>query len=187
MSFHFVLKGMRLTTEHILLLISATGEFIYLYFGIFAATAAFNREKLELIMGHAHNTTQEITNQKIFVAENALTFVMNSIDIAQIAIQTFALMIATSNLTFNWNVNDPQRVKHYITEVLYYLCVCNGAKWVTDSFIEGHYLRSSEAKILVFGDTTWTGITQTTYPLVLFYRFHSVHMTLKVIDKINNE
>mgnify|MGYP001795627435 CR=1 FL=1 len=138
---------MRLTTEHILLLISATGEFIYLYFGILAATAAFNREKLELIMGHAHNTTQEITNQKIFVAENALIFVMNSIDIAQIAIQTFALVIATSNLPFNWNdVNDPQRVKHYITEVLYYLCVCNGAKWVTDSFIEGHYLRSKRSK-----------------------------------------
>mgnify|MGYP001791810859 FL=1 len=178
-------KNIDLTTEQILLLISATGEFAYLFFGLLAATAAFNPDKLDnMILNAANNTTTYKLK-----AENALTFVTNTVDITQISIQSFALILATASANFRWNTESSEYVKakYIITEILYYLCVCNAAKWVTDSFIEGHYLRSSEAKILVFGETTWKAITQATYPLVLFYRFHSVHMVLKVIDKINKD
>lgn len=173
---------MKLGTEHILLLISATGQFVYLYFGVLAAATAFNGNNLHKMVEHADKNTTEGE----LLAENALNIVMDSVDIAQVGTQTFALIIATMGLPFVWHGGDPQRYKHILKELLYFLCVCNAAKWITDSFIEGHYLKSSEAKILVFGETTWTAITQTTYPLVLFYRFHSVHMVLKVIDKINS-
>lgn len=179
------LQGIKLSTNHYLLLISATGEFIYLYFGIVAATTAFNKEILDKIEEHAQAQTNETRSE--LVAENALNFVTNSMDVVQIAVQTSALILATMGKTFNWRTEDAGKAKHILSEVLYYLCVCNAAKWITDSFIEGVYLKSSEAKILVFGETAWTAITQTSYPLVLFYRFHSVHMILKIIDNINSQ
>lgn len=168
-----------------LLLISATGEFIYLFFGLLAATSAFNKEKLDEMIHNAPNTT----HPEKFQAESALTFVTNTLDITQISMQTFVLILTTAPGPLRWcsETTRSKRMKYIITEILYYLSVCNAAKWVTDSFVEGHYLRLSEAKILVFGKSTWTAITQATYPLVLFYRFHSVHMILKVIDKINSE
>ena len=74
-------KNIDLTTEQILLLISATGEFVYLFFGLLAATAAFNPDKLDdMIINAANNTTTYKLK-----AENALTFVTNTVDITQIS------------------------------------------------------------------------------------------------------
>lgn len=122
------------------------------------------------------------------VAENALSFVIHSIDILQIATQTYILIVATTKNDFDWGaINSTVLSRRIAKEILYYLCICNATIWITNSFIEGHYKRAQDARILVFGKTGWTGIAQSTYPLALFYRYHSVHMCMKVIDKVKRK
>lgn len=152
-----------------------------------ASTAGFNSDKLETMVEMESNITEHyIPLSKDALSEISwLTFFINIIDILQIAIQTFILILAESNQgnRIAWRVGG-KRKKHWFKEILWYLCVCNFSKWVTDSFIEGHFLQISEAKDLVFGAKVWTAITQSAYPLVLFYRFHSVHMIIGVIGVI---
>ena len=166
---------------------AATGEFIYLYFGLLSSTAGFGPDMLDAMV----ELEQQVSHPKLREDKETLlqicwlTFFNNAIDILQIALQTFLLVLAKSNhnTTINWRENQ-ERKKYLFKETLWYLCVCNFSKWVTDSFVEGNLLKNSEAKNLVFGSQTWTGITQSVYPLVLFYRFHSVHMILGVMGAI---
>lgn len=173
--------------ETILLLAAAVGEFIYLYFGILAASAVFKEktmdEMMNLEMKQSHFNGQE-EDRFSLRRLGWLNFFTNIIDIFQIGAQTLLLFLAESSISVLTWCEDRSKKKSLLRELLWYLCVCNFAKWVTDSFIEGHFLKNSEAKTLVFGSTRWTAITQSTYPLVLFYRFHSVHMIVRLTDTI---
>lgn len=176
--------------EMILLMVAATGEFIYLYFGVLASTAGFDSEKLNMMAEIERNQTttqgQELASRATLFEICWITFVTNVLDIHQISIQTLLLILARvkEGSRVQWETGDARK-KYFLKEILWYLCVCNFSKWVTDSFIEGRFLKESQVKDLVFGgETTWTAITQSTYPLVLFYRFHSVHMILGVMGKI---
>jgi len=156
--------------------VAATGEFVYLYFGLLGASAAFNQNSVDTMMTQVTNHTGSyICNESMLQEISYVNFFTNIIDIVQIAMQTLLILIMKENVNNHLPID-----LNYLT-----LCACNFFKWVTDSFIEGHFfLKSSETKTLVFSETTWTAITQTTYPLVLFYRFHSVHMILELLDKI---
>ncbi|KAF6021304.1 hypothetical protein EB796_020387 [Bugula neritina] len=179
----------RLHSETILLLVAATGEFVYLYFGLLGASAAFNQNSVDTMMTQVTNHTGSyICNESMLQEISYVNFFTNIIDIVQIAMQTLLILIMKENvnnhLPIDLNYLTTKKQKIFL-QSLWYLCACNFFKWVTDSFIEGHFfLKSSETKTLVFSETTWTAITQTTYPLVLFYRFHSVHMILELLDKI---
>jgi len=169
--------------------VAATGEFVYLYFGLLGASAAFNQNSVDTMMTQVTNHTGSyICNESMLQEISYVNFFTNIIDIVQIAMQTLLILIMKENVNnhlpidLNYLTTNKQKI---FLQSLWYLCACNFFKWVTDSFIEGHFfLKSSETKTLVFSETTWTAITQTTYPLVLFYRFHSVHMILELLDKI---
>ena len=133
----------------------------------------------------SNSTDTPLESDQTILDISWITFFTNSLDVFQIAIQTFILLVSqeTKKDEVRWSHNE-SRSKYFLKEIFRYLCVCNFFKWFTDSFIEGHFLKNSEAKTLVFGEPTWTGITQSAYPLVLFYRFHSVHMLLNAIDRL---
>jgi len=169
--------------------VATTGEFIYLYFGIIVASAAFNDNSVNTMVKQVDNRTSSyIDNPGILKEISYVNFFTDTIDIVQIAMQTLLILIMKENVNNHFPIDLnylTTKKQNIFLQSLWYLCACNFFKWVTDSFIEGHFfLKSSETKTLVFGDTTWTAITQTTYPLVLFYRFHSVHMILELVDKI---
>jgi len=169
--------------------VAATGEFIYHYFNIFANSSVFHDSLLNEMVQRKHNSTDLLLeNKSILIKIGAMDFVSNTIGMLQVGLQTFFILNMSESLNER---NFKEKLKNFSSkkktafiEFLWYMCVCNFFKWVTDSFIEGHFLVITGSMTIVFGESTWTAITQTCYPLVLFYRFHSVHMILELIDDI---
>ncbi|XP_067949755.1 uncharacterized protein [Watersipora subatra] len=188
----FLLKGYappqkNMHPETILLLIAAFGEFVYLYFGTVTATAGLDPVKLREMVLENHNDTRlnfRYDDKHGLERLNLicwLTLLTNFIDIFQVSLQTYFIIFSEGNLA-NWHqrLNGGNRKLCVFKEIVWYLCVCNFAKWISQSIFEDSLLRNSEAKTLVFSVDRRTAITQTTYPLVLFYRFHSGVMLLSM-------
>ena len=156
---------------------------MYLYFGLVAATAGLDSDKLA-----AMASVQLQETSTIFIEDTSnlttlcwLILFNNLIDLFQITIQTFLLILAEQGCDSKIKWKSGQRWKsHLLKEILWFLCVCNFCKWGSESFLEDYILKNSEPKSLVFTMSKRTAITQSTYPLVLFYRFHSAIMMLAV-------
>jgi len=169
--------------------VATTGEFIYHYFSIFANSSVFYDSLLnEMVQEEQNSTNWLLENRKVLTQIGQINFASDVIGMLQIGLQTFLILNMSKSLN---ECNFKEKLKNFSTrkksafiEFLWYVCVCNVFKWVTDSFIEGHFLVITGSTKLVFGESTWTAITQASYPLVLFYRFHSGHMIFELIDNI---
>ena len=177
-----LLQEKHIHPEIILLLVATVGEFVYLYFGLMASTAGLNEEKLAAILSKNNNTSLAFQLEKQTIFQICLiTIANNLLDILQTSLQTFLLITAEGNhgAPIKW-VNRPDLKRKVLKEILWFLFVCNVFKWASQSFLEDYILSNSEAKTLVFHVEKRTAITQGTYPLVLFYRFHSAVMLLEM-------
>ena len=159
---------------------------MYLYFGLMASTAGLNEKKLEAMLSTNNHTSLAFQLEKQTIFQICLITIFNNLlDILQISLQTFLLITAEGNhgTPIEWDNRQELKCK-VLKEILWFLCVCNACKWISQSFLEDHILSNSEAKTLVFHVEKRTAITQGTYPLVLFYRFHSAVMLLAMQYKL---
>jgi len=170
--------------------VAATGEFIYHYFSIFANSSVFYDSLLnEMVQEEQNSTNWLLENRNVLIQIGQMNFASNTIGMLQVGLQTFFILNMSESLNER---NFKEKLKSFsprkrtaFLKCLCYVCVCNLFKWITDSFIEGHFLIITGSAELVFGKSTWTAITQTCFPLVLFYRFHSWHMILELIDDLS--
>lgn len=58
-------------------------------------------------------------------------------------------------------------------ELLMFLIVCNVTMWITETFEIRPHSDSDDPRSAYYGALFWTSITHLTFPLTMFYRFHS--------------
>ncbi|CAB0020517.1 unnamed protein product [Nesidiocoris tenuis] len=58
-------------------------------------------------------------------------------------------------------------------ELLTFLIVCNVTMWITETFEIKSHSDLSDPRSHYYGQFLWACITHLTFPLTMFYRFHS--------------
>uniref|UniRef100_A0A0K8TBB5 Otopetrin-3 n=1 Tax=Lygus hesperus TaxID=30085 RepID=A0A0K8TBB5_LYGHE len=58
-------------------------------------------------------------------------------------------------------------------ELLTFLIVCNVTMWITETFEIKSHSDLSDPRSTYYGQFLWSSITHLTFPLTMFYRFHS--------------
>lgn len=157
---------------------ATTGEFIFKYFSTLAASGAFNSDIAEE-MREQRNTSTHSEND-ILITMTKLDFFTDLTTMFQISVQT-VLIVLSESLVIEQTVRRLNIKLSVLREVILYISVCNFAIWCTDSFLDGHLLTKTTAFHLIFGENRWQSVKRSTYPLVLFYRFHSLQMLIKQI------
>ncbi|CAH1397844.1 unnamed protein product [Nezara viridula] len=58
-------------------------------------------------------------------------------------------------------------------ELLMFLIVCNVTMWITETFEIKSHSNTNDPRSAYYGELIWSSITHLTFPLTMFYRFHS--------------
>ncbi|XP_074663016.1 uncharacterized protein LOC141915402 [Tubulanus polymorphus] len=158
-----------------LLMLSVSGTIVYLYFSSISAVAT--------IRGN-HSLVANSTSGPAFVTLPAgspipnMMLAYNIINFAQIWLQT-TFLIYTSHHLPKQDKNTAQ-----VRAVILGLTACNFALWVVLSFIELKFDDASPVQENYFRGY-WSTIMRLTYPLGIFYRFHSILLLLEHFAKFN--
>lgn len=177
-------QGTKWDTENNLLFIAVAGEIAFLSFDAVAHALAFNEDNRHIMANSSINISAINTRLNESTIHNFATFnfAQDFLTIFQVLLQTFCLLILTHEAKESAALKLSLRQKMLTIFLLSYISVCNIAIWVSCSFIETDY---SQGKVslyvvneLVIGERNWKFVSTLLYPLVLFYRFHSVKQVL---------
>lgn len=156
------------------------GVLIYHYAILFGSTATLKSQGRQDILKKQPNATDYPTYKREYqiLDIGALLFTSNLIVIAQVICQTLLLIIGqrakrSSQASSDWK-----------QEMLWYVAICNGAKWMLDSLIDGTVSKNNPVKAVVFSSLKWKAISTSISPLHLFFRFHSMHLCVSLKNKL---
>lgn len=110
--------------------------------------------------------------------ESSWNFATSFTDIVQIFLQTFLLIVISSD-KFEWSLVNGKKV-FWVKVFLQFLAMANFVNWLNASFLEVQLFQKISWNTIIYSDSVWTGILQFLTPVCLFYRFHSVHTLLEV-------
>lgn len=154
--------------------------FIYHYMIVFASVATLNPQGRRDILTMQQNSTALLSykNENQIHVIGGLVFTNSLLVLPQVICQTMLLIIGqrakrTTQTSSEWK-----------QEMLWYLAICNGSKWVLDSLINGSVSKNNPAKAVVFSGLTWKAISKSISPLHLFYRFHSMHLCVALKQRL---
>ena len=161
------------TVEDFLLLVSSLGMFILFYFTF---TASFTM----IVDGYQPEGLGAIP---------ALIFVDSILNIVDVIVQT-SLLIRASRIQPGMVVSNQdgsvleRNAPYVLAQTLSFLAICNLGQWGLDSFVE---VKADEAFGTVqgffFGES-WGLIKHATYPLCIFYRFHSLIHIVNILPAV---
>ena len=151
----------------LLLLVATAGLIAY---HLFSAIGAFG------IMIPSRRDHLAVDEQ--ILAKTVLSFFHSILSVLQVSAQTAIIIL--SNAVSPQNSTD-EAFKKYL---LRFLAISNGFKWFSGSMILGCIRETDPIKKYAFTMQTWISISRTVYPMLLFYRLHSVHLTWHVADHL---
>lgn len=133
-------------------------------------------ENLSHLAIHMNGTTLQIVG--------AMAITESIVMIAQVILQT-AVLISSSKSKQGYKPSLPGQ------ELLWCIAVYNATIWIMDSFLSMRLSKISPIKELVYPEQTWTIVSKTLYPLIIYYRFHSAHLYYglqgRLYSKFENE
>ena len=101
-------------------------------------------------------------------------------ELIQVPVQTYLLTVISSDPSILHNIKASNPIKFCILiNVFQFLAMVNSVLWVNGSFIEFNIIEHLPWTYVLYGDT-WKSLAQFTLPILLFFRFHSVHMIIEM-------
>ena len=90
----------------------------------------------------------------------------------QVALQTFIITIASKTKY----LQSIKQTRPLLAVLCWCLAFCNFFKWLDSSLNLSSVAHTNPVKELVFSRSTSVVIARSLFPMILFYRFHSVHL-----------
>ena len=165
------------SVEDILLLLSSTGLYMFRCFSLAASVRL-------IFADHQNNEDFDLATLPYLVSLESILNIIN------VALQSFLLVqanrvkagsIVSSTSGSFFDRNAP----YYIAQAMSFLAICNFGEWVMDSFVEVATIQ--DLKTLqgsFYGNDTWRIIKHATYPLCIFFRFHSLIHIVHILPAV---
>ena len=146
---------------------SNAGIIIYHLF-IISGTHGLSSSYLKEALKNIDDPDHTIFTEETIPTLQGLICSISVVYVIQATAQTF-LMIFANNNTLSYS--NPT-----ISWLCYFLAVCNFFKWADSSLTLSSVGHTNPIKELVFSRMTWLTISRFLFPMMLFYRLHSVHL-----------
>lgn len=168
--------------ENVTLLICGLAVIIFSGFRVYSASDILKSPTI--LKDEALRKKCNIDPDLLNVEALILLIITDLIDIAHLIIQTIMLvMLASGDREHSRQVFEGKS-RRVLKPLLAFLAICNLGVWLDGSFIESNNASTFDCVNMDI-IPPWKVISVIFYPLILFYRIHSMFLVLKVIDKLN--
>lgn len=172
---------MRLAISAILLMVGAVGTSLLMCLKIYPGLALSLANDSTIVIVKADQSLDQ-TPYEIYSDVRMYT-AFQIFELLTIPLQTYLLTALSSNPRIMQNIRSSPRKSFILTVSLQFLAMSNLMFWMNGSFLEFELIEKSPWTRVVYGDK-WMGIAQFTLPILLFFRFHSVHMIVEIYVKL---
>ena len=169
------LQAVNLSISSILLVIAAVGTSVTTCLQIYPSFAALSSTHVvEVITRYSLNKTVEQEVTAVIISTINQTF-----ELVTIPIQTYLIITISSDQRAMQHINLNRVKAFWFNACIQFLLMANLIYWINGSFLQFSIQESLPWNDFVFGKPVWAGLVQFALPLLLFFRFHSVHIIVE--------
>lgn len=168
------LQGKQFKAGDMLLMVAAGGMFLYHMFILVASCSMLYSTQ----RNHTVNFEKKTIPHPLPIVENVgVLYYIGIFSLIDHLVLVFQVIFQTMLLIGGqYASKSTSPIRSIKSEFLWYIAVCNAARWVTDSFFDTTVSQINPIKQIVYPADMWIVISRALFPLMLFYQFHSAHL-----------